>query len=84
MVSPYLAFGATNEFKITYLWTGPTEMRIWFAMLNCFLIWFGTGWIEKVLPVIFVGSIIFLCIVIFRTQKYIWKIDMENKKAEGK
>ena len=84
MVSPYLAFGATNEFKITYLWTGPTEMRIWFGILNCFLIWFGTGWIEKILLIVFAGSIVFLCIVIFRTQKYIWKIDMENKKAEEK
>ncbi len=80
MISSYLAFGATNEFKITYLWTGPTEMRIWFMILNCLLIWFGTGWIEKILPVIFVGSIIFLCIVIYRTQKYIWSIDMQNKK----
>ncbi len=80
MISSYLAFGATNEFKITYLWTGPTEMRIWFMILNCLLIWFGTGWIEKILSVIFVGSIIFLCIVIYRTQKYIWNIDMQNKK----
>ena len=83
MVSPYLAFGATNEFKITYLWTGPTEMRIWFAVLNCFLIWFGTGWIEKVLLIVFIGSIVFLCVVIFRTQKYIWKIDMQDKAGNS-
>ncbi len=81
MVNSFLAFGVTNEFKITYLWTGPTEIRIWFVVLNCCLIFFGTGWIEKILPVIFVGSLVFLCIVVFRSQKYIWNVDMANKKA---
>ena len=82
MVSSYLAFGATNEFKITYLGTGPTEMRIWFIILNCAIIKFGVGWLEKILPYIIVLSIIFLCAVIYRTQKYIWKMDMTNKNAE--
>ncbi|MHC4106049.1 MAG: CDP-alcohol phosphatidyltransferase family protein [Planctomycetota bacterium] len=47
MVSSYLSFGATSEFKITYLWAGPTEIRIWFIALNCLIIIFGTGWIER-------------------------------------
>ena len=34
MVSSYLAFGATGEFKITYLGFGPTEIRICFIILN--------------------------------------------------
>jgi len=80
MVSSYLAFGATNEFKITYLWAGPTEIRIWFFILNCLIIKFGTGFIEKVLIYILVLSLIFLCIVVYRTQKYIWGVDMQNKK----
>ena len=79
MVSSYLAFGATNEFKITYLWAGPTEIRIWFIVLNCLIIKFGTGFIEKVLIYILLLSVAFLCIVIYRTQKYIWNIDMEDK-----
>ncbi len=49
MVSSYLAFGATNEFKITYLGAGPTEIRIWFIVLNFLIMRFGTGFIEKVL-----------------------------------
>ena len=81
MLSSYLAFGATGEFKITYLWAGPTEIRIWFIILNCLIIKFGTNWIEKVLIYILILSIVFLCVVIYRTQKYIWKKDMENKKA---
>ena len=80
MVSSYLAFGATGEFKITYLWSGPTEMRIWFIILNVLIIMLGVGFIEKILIYILLASILFLCIVVYRTQKYIWKID----KAEAK
>ena len=80
MASSFLSFAATNEFKITYLGAGPTEIRIWFIILNCWIIFFGTNLIEKLLPVILIGSVIFLCVVIYRTQKYIWKIDMADKK----
>ena len=81
LVSSYLAFGATNEFKITFLGAGPTEIRIYIIILNCVLIFCGTGWIEKILPYILAVSIIIMCIVVFRTQKYIWNMDMADKKA---
>ena len=81
IVSSYLAFGATNEFKITYLGTGPTEIRIYFIILNCLIIWFGIGWVEKILVYILIVSIAVLCIVVYRTQRYIWKIDMAEKKT---
>jgi len=84
MVSSYLAFGATNEFKITYLGAGPTEIRIWFIVLNFLIMRLGTGFMEKVLVYIFVLSVVFLCIVVYRTQKYIWKTDMQNKKNSQK
>ncbi len=83
MVSSYLSFGATSEFKITYLWAGPTEIRIWFIVLNCLIIILGTGWIEKVLVYILILSVAFLCIVVYRTQKYIWAIDMEEKRRRS-
>ena len=83
MVNSFLAFGATNEFKITYLGVGPTEVRIWFIVLNFLLAIFGVAWIEKIIPYLFIASIIVLAVVVFRSQKYIWKIDMENKKAKG-
>src|SRR4030042_513827 len=75
MVNSYLAFGVTNEFKITYLWAGPTEVRIAFIVLNCLIIIFGTGFIEKILIYILILSLIFLCVAVYRTQKYIWDID---------
>ena len=82
MVSSFLAFGATGEFKITYLRTGPTEIRIGFIILNILIIIFGTGFIEKILIYLFIVFMAALCVVIYRTQKYIWKIDMRNKKSE--
>ena len=80
MVSSYLAFGATNEFKITFLGAGPTEMRIYFIILNFLIIFFGTGWLERILPFVFAIIFVSMCIVVYRTQKYIWKIDMAEKK----
>ena len=82
IVSSYLAFGATGEFKITYLGSGPTEVRIYFIILNVCIILFGVGWIEKILVYLFAGSMIVLCIIIYRTQKYIWSIDMAEKRSD--
>jgi phosphatidylglycerophosphate synthase len=83
MVSSYLAFAATNEFKITFLWAGPTEIRIYFILINFLIILFGTGWIKTLLVYIFAASVIIMCIVVYRTQKYIWNIDMTEKRARG-
>jgi len=82
IVSSYLAFGSTGEFKITYLGSGPTEVRIYFIILNFCIILFGVGWIEKILVYLFAASIIVLCIIIYRTQKYIWRIDMAEKRSK--
>lgn len=79
VVSSYLAFGATGEFKITYLGAGPTEVRIGFIVLNCLIIVFGTGWIERILVYVLAVSLIVLCVVVYRTQKYIWNVDMNDK-----
>lgn len=81
IVSSYLAFGATGEFKVTYLGSGPTEVRIYFIILNFCIILFGVGWIEKILVYLFAATMIVLCIIIYRTQKYIWRIDMAEKRS---
>jgi phosphatidylglycerophosphate synthase len=81
MSSSYLSFAATNEFKITYLGFGPTEMRIIFILLNTGLIFFGTRFLETALPYLIPISVIVLGIIVFRTQKYIWGIDMKEKQA---
>ena len=79
MVNAFLAFGATNEFKITYLATGPTEMRLYFMLINAAITIFGSGWLEKSLLYIFCAFWLGICIVIYRTQKRIYALDMEIK-----
>ena len=80
MVNSYLSFAATTEFKITFLGMGPTELRLLIIILNTMIIIFGTGFVEKALPFIPILTMIALIIVVFRTQKYIWQIDMEDKR----
>ena len=81
MASSFLSFAVTNEFKITYLATGPTEVRIGFIVLNTLIIFLGTGWIVKLFPFIIGVSVIMLCVVVLRTQRYIWRIDMKDKAS---
>ena len=78
MVNSFLAFGATGEFKITYLRTGPTEIRIWFIILNLLIIKFGTAFLEKSIIYVFIALVAAICIVVYRTQKYIWAVDMAD------
>lgn len=53
--------------------------HLYFIILNCVIICFGVRWIERVLVHVLVISIVVLCIVAYRTQKYIWKLDMAEK-----
>ena len=69
MVSSFLSFAATNEFKITYLGMGPTEMRIVFIILNSLIMGLGTGFMLKALPYILVTAAIIMCVVVYRTDR---------------
>jgi hypothetical protein len=81
MVNAFLGFGATNTFKITYLSTGPTEMRLYAILVNAAITIFGTGWLEKSLAYIFCAFWLGICIVVYRTQRYIYALDMEIKNS---
>lgn len=79
MVNSFLAFGATGQFKITYLRTGPTEIRLIFIAINTFIIYFGTSLLAMALPFIGLAFAIGIFVVIYRTQKHIWNEDMNDK-----
>ncbi len=79
MVNSYLAFGAMNQLKINYLRLGPTELRIIFILANTLIIYDHT-YLRHALPFVLILSLIGLCSVIFRSQKYIWQMDMREKK----
>jgi archaetidylinositol phosphate synthase len=84
MVNSYLSFAATNEFKITFLGMGPTEIRLALILLNTAIIWFGTAFVEKALPFVPAVGLIVLAVVVYRTQKYVWRIDMDDKRRRRK
>ena len=79
MVNAFLAFGATNQFKITYLATGPTEMRLYFMILNTAITIFGINWLEKWIACIFCAFWLGIIVVVYRTQKHIYALDMDIK-----
>jgi archaetidylinositol phosphate synthase len=78
MVNSFLSFGATGEFKITYLGTGPTEMRLGFIGVNTVLIFFGAAFLEKYIIYILLAFVATVGFIVYRTQKYIWAQDMED------
>lgn len=80
MVHSYLGFAASNQFKISYLGIGPTEVRLIFIIINTLLIFFGRTYMAIALPYVIGFSLLGLCVVAFRTQKYLWNIDMEEKR----
>jgi phosphatidylglycerophosphate synthase len=75
MVNSYLAFAASNKFRIAHLGIGPTEIRIIFILINTMIILFGKTYIGASLPYILILSTIGLIIVTYRTQKEIWEMD---------
>lgn len=80
IVNSYLSFAVTSEFKITFLGIGPTEVRLLLIVLNTMMIILGTGFVEGALPFIPLFAATALTIVVYRMQKYIWRIDMEDKR----
>lgn len=80
MVNSFLGFGATNQFKITYMGTGPTEMRLYFMIINAAITFFGSGWLTTSMPYLFAAFWLGICAVIFQTQRGLWKLDMEIKE----
>lgn len=84
MVSSFLDFAATNKFRISYLGIGPTEIRLIFIVINTLLIVFGKTYMGWLLPYILGGSLVGLIFVVYRTQREIWRLDMEQKEKTDK
>jgi phosphatidylglycerophosphate synthase len=79
MVNSYLAFAASNKFRISHMGIGPTEVRIIFILINTMIIIFGKTYIGASLPYILILSTIGLIIITYRTQKEIWQMDKDKK-----
>jgi phosphatidylglycerophosphate synthase len=75
----WLAFAATNQFKITFLGIGPTEIRLLFVGVNTGLILFGTDWLVTILPWALALVSAMLVYIVVRTQRTIRALDMQHK-----
>ena len=80
MVNSFLDLSARGKFRISYLKFGPTEFRLALVVLNALVVYAGTRRVVKVLPFVAAGALAFLCVLVYRTQKKIWRLDMEAKR----
>ena len=79
MVNSFLAFSATDHFEITQARFGPTEFRIAIVIINTLITIYGTRRMELSLPWVAAGAFVVLCLVVFRTQRQLWRQDMAAK-----
>lgn len=79
MVNSYLAFAASNKFRISYLGIGPTEVRIIFILINSMIALFGKTYVGPALPYILILSTFGLIIVTYKTHKELWTLDKFQK-----
>ena len=84
MVHSYLAFAATNEFRIAFAGIGPTEARIAFIIINTIIIFTWPDYYEFTIPGVTFATAVGLIFVVYQTHKRLWKLDMETKRLEGK
>lgn len=77
----WLEYGATGSFRITYLYVGPTEIRLVFVIVNTAVIFGGSTWLEASIPYALAALFLGLCGVVFGTQRRIWAMDMAEKAA---
>jgi len=82
MVNSFLSFAATNEFQISYLGIGPTEVRSVFIVVNTLLIFFGKTYMVQVLPYILGASAFGFFVTAYKTQKMLWALDMKIKEEQ--
>jgi hypothetical protein len=83
-VSTFLAFAATDRFKISYLRFGPTEFRVAIIIINALLVQYGTRKMVNGLKYVNIGAAVGLVLMIYRTHKIIWAVDMKHKRNLGR
>ena len=81
-MSTFLAFAATDRLKISYLKFGPTEFRLAIVIINALLITYGTTYMISSLQWVNAGAVVGLVLMVYKAQKQIWKLDMEQKEQE--
>src|SRR5688572_11048954 len=81
-MSTFLAFAATDRLKISYLKLGPTEFRLAVIVINTLLVHYGTRTMINGLKYVNIGAAIGLALVVYRTHKVIWALNMNQKNGQ--
>ncbi len=78
----HLTFAVTNEFHIAHFNVGATELRVVFVAANSLAAVFGPTVLEWLLPVGAAILLVGLVVVVSRTQRSIWQLDMRAKAEQ--
>jgi archaetidylinositol phosphate synthase len=81
-MSTFLAFAATDRFKISFLKFGPTEFRVALIVINALLVQYGTRTMINGLKYVNIGAAIGLVLMVYRTHKMLWALDMKHKNTQ--
>src|ERR1044072_3349482 len=68
MFHTYLLLATTEQFKVSFGWFGPTEMRVALVVINGLIIKFGTRPVKVGLPYLALAGLSMLGILGFRAQ----------------
>ena len=80
MVNSFLAFAATGRFHISHGKLGPTEFRLALVVVNSLVVLYGTRRMAKALPYVAACGFAALCVLAYRTQRELWRRDMEQRR----
>jgi archaetidylinositol phosphate synthase len=78
-VSTFLGFAASDRFKISFFKLGPTEFRLAIIVINALLIAYGTRKMVNGLKYVNIGGAILLAVIVYKTHKLVWEMDMKEK-----
>jgi phosphatidylglycerophosphate synthase len=80
-VTTFLGFAATDRLNISFLKLGPTEFRLAVIVINALLVAYGTRKMVNGLKYVNIGAVIVLAVIVFKTHRVVWEMDMKEKNA---
>lgn len=79
MINSFLYFSISHKFKYSYLRIGPTEGRLFLIILNALIVIYDKKVLENSLVYFLVLFITLLIYFVYKTQKEIWSLDIDDK-----
>ncbi len=82
-IHTFLAARVVNEFRLSYLSGGPTELRIFLIAMSLMMLWIGPGDVsgtrlspfDLVIGCLGIGLIVLFVIQTFRTARHLYRLE---------